>query len=250
MMAITLCHEARHFNQLKSGLLINSTYTPASMLKMALASEADARAHQIQVGLELALLKDDKGGDRFESVLNELYVTLKEIPGIADIFDSAVEDPRKLGNGRLMKECFDGFYASGWLRVTYEDVTFAQISFFPESLGSERYHSKTMNSAEIIDKLHNPLYPYLKDNFPADLLDKPYYTAVDPETMDEMRRLRQQRFELTGQTPGKEGWSFSDTYMMEQADPRQPPTAILNLPPPPPPAGPSVSPSMPKPPGV
>lgn len=234
IFAITLCHEARHFNQLQSGEKIDSTYTPSSMLKMMMASEADARAYQIQVGLELAFLKDAKGDYRYPETLNELFVTLKEIPAIADLFDKAIENPKMLADGSLMKECFEGFYASGWLRRTYEDHIFSTISYFHEALGSEKFHTKTMDSAQILTGLHNPDYPYLKDNFSSDLLDRPFYTAIDEETAENVRKIRLMRSELTGRPENGSGWSFPNTYKMVQGDPYTPPNAVLNETPKPP----------------
>lgn len=227
ILAITLCHEARHFNQHRAGVVVNSTFAPASMLKMALACEADTRAHQIQVGMELAFLKGKDGQELYPEALNELFVTLKEIPAIDDLFDRAIADPAMLADGRLMRECFEGFYAAAWLRQTYEQVVLGNISWFPKAFESAAHYTRDMTSGELLEKLTDPDRPYLKA-CPPDIFDQPFFAAVTPETKKTMRKLRLQRGEILGRPEKGPGWRFDHVYASVQPDHFTPPEAVLD----------------------
>lgn len=227
IMAITLCHEARHSIQHSGGVAVGSGYAPASMLKMALACEADTRAHQIQVGMELAFLKDGQGQELYPEALNELFVTLKEIPGIDDLFDRAIADPSMLSDGRLMRECFEGFYTSAFLRQAYEQVVLGNISWFPKAFESAAHYTREMTSETLVERLTDPDRPYLK-SLPPDLLDRPFFAAVAPETKETMRRLKLQRGEILGRPENGPGWRFDHVYKIHQPDTFTPPAAVLD----------------------
>ncbi len=225
LLATTLVHEARHADQIRSGgLKIDSSYTPASMLKMALAVEADVRAYELKVAFELAVLNDKNGEPRWPDSLDAVLFKLRELPGIEKIVARGVDHPQTLENGQLMAECFKEFYNSAWLREAYEDHMLLMIQSFPAAMTDEKMHTKEASSAEIMKSLINPDAPYVRDNLKEVDLDDDHHASVRPQSVLKLDFLKAVRGQHTNYRK-EPGWAFKGTYEADgpMNDPSRPP---------------------------
>ena len=218
--AMTLCHELRHFIHGKEkAVQVDSDWAPMSMLKLALAAEADTHAHELQMAFELAARKNPQGQSLFPQALDTAAQRLKEVPDIQAIIDDGRAHPEKIGDGRLMADFFKAFYASCALRYGYEDVTIHSIKMFPNALANPKQYQGALNSDQIKAAIASADRPYILDHLKDVDLDGPFYASVYPTTAQQLAFLKAARDSRIG--PNAEpGWKPDFIYSAVRDNPR------------------------------
>lgn len=160
-LALTLAHEMTHISQIAKGgaPAIVSEYHPLAMLRLLLAMEADARAHEFAVAFELAYAKP---GDPEQRLLFPQAIDA----ALASIDNSAThmvvghfrpqfpgDDMDAMKEG-MMARVFKTFYAAPAMRRAYEATVLHSIATLeannPGELQDNNNFRRGATAAEII----------------------------------------------------------------------------------------------------
>lgn len=218
--AMTLCHELRHFiHAREKSVQVNSDWTPMSMLKLTLASEADTHAHELQMAFELAARKKEDGQSLFPHALVTAEQRLREVPDVQKIIADGTMQPEKVSDGRLMADFFRAFYGSLSLRHAYEDHLINTIKMFPNALFSSRQFQGTLTSADILDAVGSSEKPYIRDHLKNLDLDDAYHSSVYEKTAFQLAFLKSTRDGRIG-AKDEPGWKPQYLYGAARGNPR------------------------------
>jgi hypothetical protein len=123
-LAMRIAHELAHVTQAQSGLMLGVTRDhPVSAIRQLLAQEADARAYEMKVAIELAAPSKDEPAGRitFPEALDAAAESVGNSFGrriVEKIRDRVMEGTFKAENAMLA--IFSAFYSSPSLRAHYE----------------------------------------------------------------------------------------------------------------------------------
>ena len=219
-LAMTLCHELRHFSQItESGIVISPEYTPMTMLKMTLASEADARAHELQLAFEMSAKKTPVGKEVYPGVLDLTIQRLIELPDIRQIIADGQAHPEKVMNGRLMADAFNAFYPSVRLRYTTEDHLLMTMQSVPEMVESRAQFGKILSSAQILEATAKGAKPYISEHLKGIDLDDCAHASVFEKTAFQLEFMKAARDSRLG-AKEEPGWKPEFLYGAARGNPR------------------------------
>lgn len=199
LLALTLGHELAHVSQhVNGGADINVIKDhPLHALKKFLAIEADARAYEIRIALELEYPAKDEDPARIRfSGIAQMAAQKVDIAVMPKLLDSIV--PR-LGDGsltpdRAMAACFRAFYYDTALRATYENRIMTRIEGLdPALLAAPDSFARRTDSRAFMAALDGHDIPYLQKNGDITQIDDPQLAAVCARTAARLQQLQQLR---------------------------------------------------------
>jgi hypothetical protein len=199
LLALTLGHELAHVSQrVQGGADINVIKDhPLHALKKFLAIEADARAYEIRIAIELEhpAAGEDPNRVRFDG-LAQMAAGKVDISVMPELVESIV--PRlaagDLTPDRAMAACFRAFYYDVSLRATYENRVMARIERLdPAILSAPGSFTRRTDSAAFIAALDGHDIAYLQKNRDITDIDDPPLAAVSAQTATRLRFLQDLR---------------------------------------------------------
>lgn len=199
LLALTLGHELAHVSQhVNGGADINVIKDhPLSALKKFLAIEADARAYEIMIALELEYPapSEDKNRIRFEgmaqmaAIKTDIDVMPKLVAGIAPRLADG-----SLAKDRAMAACFRAFYHDIALRATYENRLMARIEGLDKTIiAAPASFAQNLDSAAFIARLDGHDIAYMVKNADVTNIDDPQLAAVCARTAERLRNIQSLR---------------------------------------------------------
>lgn len=157
-LAMRIAHELAHVTQAQAGLVLGVTRDhPVSAIRQLLAQEADARAYEMKVAIELAKPSPDEPADRlsFPDALDAAAESVGNSFGkrIADkIRDRVMEGTFRAENAMLA--IFSAFYSSPGLRAHYEATILSGLQQkTPEELQCPQSFQRFTSAQDIITAL-------------------------------------------------------------------------------------------------
>jgi len=196
LLALTLGHELAHVSQhVNGGADINVIKDhPLSALKKFLAIEADARAYEIMIALELEYpaTSEDKNRIRFggmaqmAAIKTDIDVMPKLVAGIAPRLADG-----SLAKDRAMAACFRAFYYDIALRATYENRLMTRIEGLDKSIiAAPESFAQNLDSAAFTARLDGHDMAYMLKNADVTNIDDPQLAAVCARTAERLQNIR------------------------------------------------------------
>lgn len=220
-LAFRIAHELAHVTQFAAGLTLDICGPhPASALRQLLAQEADARAYEMKVAIDLATVKAGSPADRL--VFPEALDIAAE--SIGNSFGkNLVERIRpKLQDGTLKPEnamlaTFKGFYNSISLRAHYEATILHGLQKKDASVLQDPENFRQWRDADdIIKRLDARGTPYLAAAPEGYIdLDCPMMASAHPATLDAFKTLEKIRHENPA-TRNDRPWEM-ESYVIKPA---------------------------------
>lgn len=199
LLALTLGHELAHVSQYANGGLALNVIDdhPLHALKKFLAIEADARAHEMLIAVELEqpAAKENPARVRFEGMA-QLAAAKTDIAALPRLLESAL--PRLQGGdlppARFMAACFRAFYYDLDLRATYENILMTRIEALDAAtLHSAKSFTRQTDSADFAARLDGHCIAYLSANRDATDIGDPRLAAVSEKTAARLAALHARR---------------------------------------------------------
>jgi len=199
LLALTLGHELAHVSQhVNGGADINVIKDhPLSALKKFLAIEADARAYEIMIALELEYPapSEDKNRICFEGMaqIAAIKTDIEVMPKlVASIAPRLAEG--SLAKDRAMAACFRAFYYDIALRATYENRLMTRIEGLDKTIitATESF-AQNLDSAAFIARLDGHDVAYMLKNADVTNIDDPQLAAVCARTAERLRNIQSLR---------------------------------------------------------
>jgi len=195
LLALTLGHELAHVSQFANGgVLLNVIEDhPLHALKKFLAIEADARAYEIKIALELEYPAPAEGNTRIRfGGMAQLAAHKTEISTLPDL--AARIAPRlhdgSLSDDRIMAACFRAFYYDINLRATYENILMTRIEKLDDSiLRAPQSFGRETDSAAFLARLDGHDTPYMLKNREVTDIADPRLAAVSEKTLARVQHL-------------------------------------------------------------
>ena len=195
LLALTLGHELAHVSQFANGgVLLNVIEDhPLHALKKFLAIEADARAYEIKIALELEYPAPAEGNTRIRfDGMAQLAAHKTEISSLPDL--AARIAPRlhdgSLSDDRIMAACFRAFYYDINLRATYENILMTRIEKLDDGiLRAPQSFARETNSAAFLARLDGHDTPYMLKNREVTDIADPRLAAVSEKTLARVQHL-------------------------------------------------------------
>jgi len=194
-LALVLAHELAHIGQIiEGGLDIDIRHAaPGASLRQLLAMEADARAREIQVALELARPAPDDPSERllFPGII-DIAVQDIGLAMIGPLLEKALPRLEEIGVQKIMAGVFKSFYSSPAMRAHYEATILETLGRVePEAFGDEALFKGGLAPAELIQRLDAYLTPgYLAPQVPQYIdLAAPIFNSVAADTRDRLAAL-------------------------------------------------------------
>lgn len=199
LLALTLGHELAHVSQhVNGGVNINVIKDhPLHTLKKFLAIEADARAYEIIIALELEYpaAAEDRDRIRFGGMA-QVAATKVDIDVMPKLVASMV--PRladgSLTRDRAMAACFRAFYYDIALRATYENRLMTRIEGLDPAIitAADSFAGRT-DSIDFMTRLDGHDIAYLRKHADVANIDDPLLAAVCERTATRLQNLQAQR---------------------------------------------------------
>ncbi len=219
-LAMTMCHELRHFSQITaSGVAVSWEFTPMTMLKLTLAAEADARAHELQLAFEMAAKKTAGGKEAHPGVLELTTHRLMELPDIRKIVEDGRKDPAKIENGEIMAEAFKNFYASRNLRYATEERLLELMAMDAGMNRDPDHYKQELSSKEIFNIVAKGGPTYLGKHLQGFDLDGPYCSSVYEKTAWQLEFMKSTRDLYVEPNDGRD-WKPAYIYKISRGNPR------------------------------
>lgn len=195
LLALTLGHELAHVSQFANGgVLLNVIEDhPLHALKKFLAIEADARAYEIKIALELEYPAPAEGNTRIRfDGMAQLAAHKTEISSLPDL--AARIAPRlhdgSLSDDRIMAACFRAFYYDINLRATYENILMTRIEKLDDGiLRAPQSFARETDSAAFLARLDGHDTPYMLKNREVTDIADPRLAAVSEKTLARVQHL-------------------------------------------------------------
>lgn len=195
LLALTLGHELAHVSQFANGgVLLNVIEDhPLHALKKFLAIEADARAYEIKIALELEYPAPAEGNTRIRfDGMAQLAAHKTEISTLPDL--AARIAPRlhdgSLSDDRIMAACFRAFYYDINLRATYENILMTRIEKLDDGiLRAPQSFARETDSAAFLARLDGHDTPYMLKNREVTDIADPRLAAVSEKTLARVQHL-------------------------------------------------------------
>lgn len=198
LLALTLGHELAHVSQhVNGGVDINVIEDhPLHALKKFIAIEADARAYEIKIALELEYGDEaNPGALRFKNLAQ--MAAVKTDIGVMPQMVARIEQRMQEGSimpDRIMAVCFRAFYYDVTLRATYENRLMTRIEGLDKNiLSSAQSFSRLTDSSGFIAHLDGHDISYMRKNAALTNLDDPELAAICARTADRLQKIAAQR---------------------------------------------------------
>ncbi|MFN7114988.1 MAG: DUF6782 family putative metallopeptidase [Alphaproteobacteria bacterium] len=199
LLALTMGHELAHVSQrVNGGADINVIKDhPRHALKKFLALEADARAYEIIIALELEYpaAGEDKNRIRFDSITQhaaakvDIDVMPKLLAGIVPRLADGSLPP-----DRAMAACFRAFYYDIALRATYENKVMSRIEQLDAAIiAAPENFTRLTDSTDFMTRLDGHDTVYLRKHPDVTHIDDPQLAAVCERTAARLQALQAQR---------------------------------------------------------
>lgn len=196
-LALTLGHELAHVSQkVHSGIEINIIRDhPIDALKTFIAIEADARAYEIKIAIELEFqTAADKDAPRFAGML-DLAAAKTDIAALPALCEKIRPQlPDDIAHDKVMAACFRAFYYDTALRAVYESKVMTRIEQTAEtSMPQEKSFQRRIGNDELIRRLDAHDVAYLAKNHPHTDIGDPRLAAVSEYTAARLIDLQELR---------------------------------------------------------
>jgi hypothetical protein len=196
LLALTLGHELAHVSQhVNGGVKMNVIKDhPLHTLKKFLAIEADARAYEIIIALELEYPAPAEGKDRIRfggmAQMAAAKVDIAAMPKLVASIAPRLTDG-SLTRDRAMAACFRAFYYDIDLRATYENKVMTRIEGLDTAIitAADSFAGR-INSTEFMTRLDGHDIAYLCKHPDVTNIDDPQLAAVCPRTAERLQNLR------------------------------------------------------------
>ena len=195
-LALVLAHELAHISQIVNGGLdldIRHSH-PAHSIKQLLAMEADARAREMQVAIELSYAAKDDPAERL--LFPDMVAIATRDIGTAMIGGlmerAAPRLPHDIGVDKIMAGVFKSFYGSPSMRAHYEATILEALNRTEDAdLKNPALFTGSMTTAALVSRLDGHLTPaYIAPQAPHYIdLDSSIFNSVSPETRDKIAAL-------------------------------------------------------------
>lgn len=194
-LALVLAHELAHIGQIVTGGLdIDIRHAaPGRSLAQLLAMEADARAREMQIALELAFAAKDDPAERllFPHILD---IAVRDIGTamIGPLMAKALPRLPEIGPEKIMAGVFKSFYGSPSMRAHYEATILETLGRIePAAFDDETLFKGGLAPAALIERLDAYLAPaYLAPQVPQHIdLAAPLFNSVAADTRDRIAAL-------------------------------------------------------------
>lgn len=198
LLALTLGHELAHVSQhVNGGVDINVIEDhPLHALKKFIAIEADARAYEIKIALELEY-GDTASLDtiRFKNLAQ--MAAIKTDIGVMPQMVARIEQRMQEGSitpDRIMAACFRAFYYDVGLRATYENRLMTRIEGLDKNiLSSAQSFSRLTDSTAFTAHLDAHDISYMRKNDAITNIDHPELAAICARTAERLQKIAAQR---------------------------------------------------------
>ncbi len=195
LLALTLGHELAHVSQaVNSNIKINVIRDhPLDALKKFMAIEADARAYEIKIAIELEF-SAAANAIRFDGLLDMAArkTQIGALPALADKIRPQLPDG--IAHDKIMAACFRAFYYDVDLRATYESKVLSRIEQTSDTAMPDRTaYSRRTGDDELMRKLDGHDVLYIGKNRPHTDIADPRLKAVSPYTAARLEDLRDLR---------------------------------------------------------
>lgn len=186
-LVVLLTHELAHVAQKRSDAFgpDDDAFLLDAAVRRVFASEADARAHEVQVALELRY-GDPRGPEdqwRTDGVF-EKVLTEEPIAALVGQY-TAGEHGENLDNGMTMAVCFEMFYSQRELRRHYAESVAEKFETKAAEMGTLFNFLSYRNDlppAKLAASILHRSKPYLVDNLPDLDLGDAHHSGVPEET--------------------------------------------------------------------
>lgn len=203
LMAIVIAHELAHVSQNVNGgfPFVVSPYHPLSSLKMLMAMEGDARAHEFLVAYELAYAGKDDPAQRllFPQAIDIAADNMGSAMAKRVIEKLKPRFPDEIDPKGVMAAMFTAFYSSPGLRLHYEDTILHAIDTVeqlnPGTIADEKHFTREVATAEILERLDSHNVAYLQKRADRFNLDGADMTALHESTLARLGAYEQKRRE-------------------------------------------------------
>lgn len=199
LLALTLGHELAHVSQFANGGVTLNVIKdhPLHALKKFLAIEADARAYEIKIALELEYPAPAENAARIKfDGMAQRAAEKTEIATLPALVASAA--PRlydgSLDDARIMAACFRAFYYDINLRATYENILMTRIEKLDGAIVRDaQSFTRETDSAGFIARLDGHDTPYMLKNRDVTDITDARLAAVSAQTLARLGRLADMR---------------------------------------------------------
>lgn len=194
-LALTLGHELAHVSQaVNSDIKINVIRDhPLDALKKFMAIEADARAYEIKIAIELEF-PAAANAVRFDGLLDLAAhkTDIAALPALADKIRPQL--PEGIAHDKIMAACFRAFYYDINLRATYEGKVMARIEETSNAaMPDKTAYSRRIGDDELMQRLDGHDVLYIDKNRPHTDIADPRLKAVSSYTAARLEDLRDLR---------------------------------------------------------
>lgn len=194
-LALTLGHELAHVSQtVNSDIKINVIRDhPLDALKKFMAIEADARAYEIKIAIELEF-PAAANTLRFDGLLDIAAhkTDIGALPALADKIRPQLPDG--IAHDKIMAACFRAFYYDINLRATYEAKVMSRIEQTSDTaMPDKTAYSRRIGDDELMQRLDGHDVLYIQKNRPHTDIADPRLKAVSTYTAARLEDLRDLR---------------------------------------------------------
>lgn len=193
-LALTLGHELAHVSQtVNGGISINVIKDhPLDALKKFMAIEADARAYEIKIALELEYAANPAA--RFAQML-DIAAEKSDIAALPALVEKIRPQlPDAPAADKIMAACFRAFYYDTALRATYENKVLARIEqTAAHAMPDKDSYSRRISDDDLMRRLDAHDIAYLDKNRPHTDIADPRLRAVCPQSAARLQQLQDMR---------------------------------------------------------
>ncbi len=194
-LALTLGHELAHVSQtVNSDIKINVIRDhPLDALKKFMAIEADARAYEIKIAIELEF-PAAANVVRFDGLLDIAAhkTDIGALPALVDKIRPQLPDG--IAHDKIMAACFRAFYYDINLRATYEAKVMSRIEQTSDTgMPDKTAYARRIGDDELMQRLDGHDVLYIDKNRPHTDIADPRLKAVSTYTAARLEDLRDLR---------------------------------------------------------
>lgn len=193
-LALTLGHELAHVSQtVNGGISINVIKDhPLDALKKFIAIEADARAYEITIALELEYPQNPAAAFAHMLDIAAQKSDIATLPALVDKIRPSL--PAAPAADKIMAACFRAFYYDSALRATYEGKVLTRLEHTADTaMADANAYTRRTADDELMQKLDAHDIAYLAKNKPHTDISDPRLRAVCPRSAARLQDLQEKR---------------------------------------------------------
>lgn len=195
MLALTLGHELAHVSQaVNTDIKVNVIRDhPLDALKKYMAIEADARAYEIKIAIELEF-SAAANAVHFDGLLDMAAhkTDIGALPALADKIRPQLPDD--IAHDKIMAACFRAFYYDVNLRATYEAKVLSRIEQTSDTaMPDKTAYSRRIGDDELMRRLDGHDVLYIDKNRPHTDIADPRLKAISAYSAARLEDLRDLR---------------------------------------------------------